>query len=222
MALLSELVATCEAHRLDTQATLTVFARRLREAGRLSQAGRGRGAAHMTFLDAARFLIACAATDHPERAVDAEHEFSRFENADGVFADEAARLTEKYLDEALAKVMEWLCDGTLVRARTAKWAKDHPAFSEQCPVPVIADLTVSRGGTAWFNINGAQTAFHHPALIATVGSIKDGGYPVQKVAQEAFERETYRFRTGKNLTARLDTDLIRAVADLIAGKAASE
>src|SRR5689334_10900765 len=76
MALLSELVATCEAQRLDAGSTLNVFARRLREAGRITKAGRGRGAAHMTYLDAARFLIACAATDHPERAADAEFVFS--------------------------------------------------------------------------------------------------------------------------------------------------
>lgn len=78
MALLSDLVAALAARGVDSPATLGLFARRLREAGRISKAGRGRSAAKMTYLDAARFTIACLATDHPERAAVAEQFFSSF------------------------------------------------------------------------------------------------------------------------------------------------
>jgi hypothetical protein len=76
MAKLSDLVSVFALHNVDTAGTLTLFSRRLREAGRVSKAKRGRGAASMKYLDAARFLIALGATDHPERVAEVEPFFS--------------------------------------------------------------------------------------------------------------------------------------------------
>lgn len=65
--------------------------------------------------------------------------------------------------------------------------------------------------------------YHHPSLHAVEKVIRNAEGPAaMKVAQEAFSREAHRFRTGKNLTAELDGELLRAVASLIAGKAESE
>src|ERR1700687_3500599 len=58
MALLSELVtAVAQAEGME-EVTVGVFARHAREAGLISQAGRGRGAARMTVRDAANLIIA--------------------------------------------------------------------------------------------------------------------------------------------------------------------
>ena len=217
MALLSELVATCEAQRLDTGATLNVFARRLREAGRLSKFGRGRGAAHMTFLDAARFLIACAATDHPERAADAEFVFSNLLRHGDVGSDADFPMAKEdfpTLETALAKTLEQLADGTIDAVASARWKEQFPD-GPHMPHAFVW-LIVRRSGQAELRVLDGRYQYHHPALVAVVGSIESGGYPVQKVAEEALDRETHRFRTGKNLTAELQGDLLRAVAKLIA------
>ena len=219
MALLSELVATCADQRLDSAGTLNVFARRLREAGRISKAGRGRGAAHMTYLDAARFLIACAATDHPERAADAEYVFSNYVNSSNGFADSEFPISAEVaptLDVALAKALEGLGDGSIdsISAKLQKETAPNAPFI----LPSIAWLVVPRnGGTIELRVLSDRHHFEHPALAGCVGSIEKGGYPVQKVAEAALERETYRFRTGKNLTAEFDSTLLRTVARLIAG-----
>ncbi|MEM7687795.1 MAG: hypothetical protein AAF291_02135 [Pseudomonadota bacterium] len=77
MAKLSDLVSAFASFDVDTSGTLSLFSRRLREAGRVSKAKRGRGAASMTYIDAARFLIALGATDHPARVQEVEPFFSR-------------------------------------------------------------------------------------------------------------------------------------------------
>lgn len=227
MALLSELVATCEAHKIDTAATLGVFARRLREAGRISKAGRGRGAAHMSFLDAARFLIACAATDHPERAVDAEYTFSNFVwGVDTIpFPDfPMSKDSTPTLDTALAKALELLADGTLdalAKARSELHAEKYARFSMPVLPPIMWLILRRNGAATDLRVMDGRYLYSHPALAALSRSFDEdgGGPPAQKVAMEAFERETHRFRTGKNLTAELGLPVLRAVADLIAGKA---
>ncbi len=221
MALLSELVATCEAHRLDTGATLNVFARRLREAGRISQAGRGRGAAHMTYLDAARFLIACAATDHPERAADAEFVFSNLVRGDAIRTDPdftAPKEKAPTLDIALGGALAGLGNGGIDAKASERWRKEFP---EGPHVPIVhVELAVRRSSAgANLRILDGEYLYNHPAARAMFDSVGGGGYPVQKVAGEAYERETYRFATGKNLIAVLKTPLLRAVAQLVAGKA---
>lgn len=220
MALLSELVTTCEAQRLDTRATLGVFARRLREAGRLSQFGRGRGAAHMTYLDAARFLIACAATDHPERAADAEFQFSNAvfspSGMQGEFPLDAKNAPT--LDVALAKVLEAIADGTIDAAQLD--ADKARSADPLIRTPAIMWLIVRRGGvSASLRVRDGTYHYQHPTLVA-VTAAKD--YQAQKPLIEAFDRETHRFRSGKNLTAELDSRLLRAVANLIAGKVEGE
>ncbi|KFB08847.1 hypothetical protein EL18_03101 [Nitratireductor basaltis] len=219
MALLSELVATCEAQRLDTRGTLSIFARRLREAGRISQAGRGRGAAHMTFLDAARFLIACAATDHPERAADAEFVFSNLVHSGERGMDADFPLTKEEaptLDLALAKTLEWLGTGKIDAVASARWKEKFPE-GPHFPSAFVWLILPRSGAAAQLRVLDGRHSFHHPSLAAVMDSVSGGEPAARNVAEEAFERETRRFRTGKNLTAEFDSKLLRAVANLIAG-----
>lgn len=218
MALLSDLVAICAKHRLDAEPTLTVFARRLREAGRLSQAGRGRGAAQMTFLDAARFLIACAATDHPERAADAELVFSNFVRRGGL-TDKDFPLSPSEaptLDVALAMTLEAINNGTIDAIASGRWNDEHPNLPRLAFIFDVG-LKLPRDGSATsLRVLRGEYYYYHPALAAFVSSIETHSAEARKVAEEAFERETYRFRTAKNLVSELHLDLLRAVADLIA------
>jgi hypothetical protein len=219
MALLSELVATCEAQRIDTAATLSVFARRLREAGRVSKAGRGRGAAHMTWLDAARFLVACAATDHPERAADAEFVFSNLVRRDDMVIDDDFPMTKAEmptLDLALAGLLEALGTGKIDAIASARWKSQFPD-GPHMPMAHIWLVLPRSGAPATLRVLDGRYHYDHPSLAAVIEAANDGGgYPAQKVASAAFEREIHRFQTGKNLTAEFDASTLRAVAKLIA------
>lgn len=213
MALLSELVAVCEDHRVDTGSTLNLFARRLREAGRISKAGRGRGAAHMTFLDAARFLIACLATDRPEQAADAEYVNSNLVLAHGGQANDPFLIDDvKTLDEAFALALEHLAHGKMRSHYDAKWKEEHPI------APIGAThvwLHLQReGGVATLRFGDSNYSFYHPALKALT---EPATSEERKLRNEAYERELHRFRTGKNITAEFKLDLLEAVGTLIAG-----
>ncbi|AOG00234.1 hypothetical protein BSY18_632 [Blastomonas sp. RAC04] len=206
MALLSDLVRKCAELGIDSEKSLAVFARRLREAGRLSQAGRGRGAAHMNYVDAARFLIACAATDHPERAAECELAFSNTVFSSGFTTqDDPLPLSAEAapsLDIALAKMLEASATGVF----HAEGAMLHP----------IMRLTVQRGGVqAKLKTPSGEYIYCHPALEAVV---RQPDAQAQKPWLEKLEAETRIFRTGKNLVAEFDSATLRKVAELIAGK----
>lgn len=213
MALLSDLVRICADLRIDSEGTLNVFARRLREAGRLSQAGRGRGAAHMTYLDAARFLIACAATDHPERAADAEFEFSNtiyhgdHDETDGMKAT---------LDLAVADVLQCLADGTIDDLERAERAALIPRADEfNIPVEPVIWLVVHRSSVqAELRVRSDRLIYQHRGIIAM--SKASAGQDLTERAKD-YEHATARFRGGKNLRAQLDGKVFRTVANLIAG-----
>jgi hypothetical protein len=59
------------------QPTVSMYARNLRDHGLVSKKGRGRGAAHMTPLDAARLLIALLATTQPIKGPRAVEDFGQ-------------------------------------------------------------------------------------------------------------------------------------------------
>ena len=197
MALLSQLVDCCVEQGVDSAPTLNLFARRLREAGRVSKAGRGRGAAHMTNLDAARFLIACAACDRPEEAAGQEEIFSRAilrPALEGSVGRSHRIDTAQSLDEALATVLGHITSAEFIEggARMARVAavrgRDEPIVS--------CSFEIDR-----------------PQLRARI-RIYD------RIFSFSVEDENARLakkRQGKQITARFDEDVMRAVATLIRG-----
>ena len=223
MARLSDLAATLEEHRVDTGATLNLFSRRLREAGRVSKAGRGRGAASMTFLDAARFAIACFATDHPEQAADAEFVFSNtvFSGAMPYGAEDQGfaldREAAPTLDLGLAALLAAIADGAIDRAarRTAEVEAAESNSRHLIVIPPQIEVDLSRGGvSAAISVQGSRWIYHHPALVAVTEA---PDYLAQKPLLAAYERETHRFRTGKDLRAKMDGKLLRGLASTVAG-----
>lgn len=218
MAIISDLVTICAEHRLDGAPTLTVFSRELREAGRLSQAGRGRGAAKATFLDGARFLIACAATDHPKRAVDAESVFSNTLFESGTERLSRSETTfvrpedaEPTLDLALAKVLSAIADGSLDQSEKDRAQAEGHTFR----LDTMLSLDVFRSGVSVvLRAGSTDLNYGHPAKLQMVAAKHSD---TMLALAEAWERETERFRSGKNLHATLDAPLLRAVAYAIGG-----
>lgn len=80
MALLSTMVERIAEVEGVEPSYASGVARYLREAGLLTQAGRGRGAAHMTSLDAARFLIGLNASPTAKDAPRVVEEFQSITN----------------------------------------------------------------------------------------------------------------------------------------------
>lgn len=202
MALLSELVTLGAELGIDKESTLAVFARRLREAGRLSQSGRGRGAAHMSYLDGSRFLIACLATDHPERAADAEQTFSNIIDDDG-----------RTLDIAVAQLLEGLASGEVDAEH------DRGPHPHIVSLPPICWVIVRRGGlSADFRRNDERIVFWHREMQRSLKAIKDLDPAAREAGLLNWNAEASRFRTAKNLTAEFGLSILRPFADLIDGK----
>lgn len=76
MTKVSELRQALVSARLETNATLNVMARHLLDAGRLTKAGRGVNCGRATTSDAARLLIVCGATERSSETIPAEALFS--------------------------------------------------------------------------------------------------------------------------------------------------
>ncbi len=75
MATSGELVKMIAVETGYPEPTVAIVARKLREAGLLTKGGRGRSAAHMSPLDAARLVLAFLVTESPGRAVEAVTDF---------------------------------------------------------------------------------------------------------------------------------------------------
>lgn len=217
MARLSDLVALMEEHRVDTGASLTIFARRLREAGRVSKSGRGRSAASMTALDAARFAIAVLATDSPERAADAENVYSGMvlsnwsEMADmPIPFDRDGKPT---LDVFLADILERIGAGEIDAIAHDRAKAATPEGKKVFHIAPTMGIDLFRSAvTAVIQISGTRWTFRHPLLDELIGAV---GMDETDRLQADIERETNRFRTGKNLHAYMDGKLFRALANLV-------
>jgi hypothetical protein len=214
LALLSDLVEVCSEKRVDAARTLNVFARRLREAERVTKAGRGRGAARMSYLDGARFLIACAATDRPERAADAEAVFSNMVWESEMRSGPRSWLRKDdapTLDLALANLLGAIGHGEIDRYNQAR-AQDRAGH---VLTPPIFDLVIFRSSVAaLIRFPDAEYRFQHPTMAAVCAA---STYAEQHPLLEAFERETDRFRSGKNIVVTFEAGLLRSIATIIEG-----
>ena len=206
MAKLSDLVAVMARLKIDSVESLNQFARALREEGRVSKAKRGFGAAEVTFLDAARLLIAAGATDRPTRAADAERHFSGsrvhpiYSDAQDLPFVEAIVESSPTLDQALASILEHMATGT-------DWHHHAPW------------LCVERStGGAKLQFGLSSVRFDQPAAIEHSRSIERAlkrgeglpGDPVEVVAAN-------RFGDGKNLKAEFPPQTLLALANCVAG-----
>ncbi|MHC2089013.1 hypothetical protein [Methylobacterium sp. CM6244] len=104
MALLSTLVkAIADVEGLD-EVQVGWIARYLREAGLITQAGRGRGAAHMKVVDAVHLLIGVNGSSSAKQAVEAVHRFSRLQlRSNAAYMDEYSWGSEIDRQDAIEK-----------------------------------------------------------------------------------------------------------------------
>lgn len=192
MAKLSDLVGVLGAHYVDAPRTLHVFARRLREAGRVTKAKRGFGAADMTHRDAARLLIACGATDHPERAAECEQFFSV--NLPGTLTESDEALMEVHqrqlsLDEAVALLIE-AC----------------PDMPNEDKSRLCLEICRSSGCATIYTRHGSLT-FERPEIAGWFASTG-----LDQAEWRAAGEGASRYATGKNLKASFYYPLLNALA----------
>lgn len=161
----------------------------------------------MTFMDAARFAIACLATDHPERAADAEIFFSNlaFSNSRALGGSTVSHSPGETFESGFASLLRQAAHGQLNQPLSAIVERGTP----------IARI---RAGDI-----EASFAFT-PAIDAPTWGAADNLHG-DLAAHEAWAVDAYapaqRFRTAKNLVAIFEDDLIRALAKLVAGENAA-
>lgn len=169
MALISDLVTELSVMSGIEKSSIAVVARHLREAGLLSQKGRGRGAAHATPLDAARLCIALMVEGKAKNAPAAVTDFGQLMCASvetesdhprshitlaslcgledrHTFEEGLAGLIAVWSDEAAVATMED------VRGPTGFW----PGMLAR-----IHHATLS--AEIWFGVS--QYVYHHAALL---------------------------------------------------------
>ena len=117
MATLSDLVSIVTARTDIPRATVFAYGRFAREAGLISQKGRGRGAAAMTETDAANLLIALCGTAVTREAGDAIHLFRRMKGF-AFFED----------DETEPMLRAWLSDFRLASGGKDEIGGDFGSF----------------------------------------------------------------------------------------------
>ena len=206
MAKLSDLVSVFAFHGVDAAGTLTLFSRRLREAGRVSKAKRGRGAAAMTYLDAARFLIALGATDHPERVQEVEPFFSRAlpycipsrkEGLHPIHEEIVAR--DLPFDQATACLIE--------RSRE---------IDAEVSMRTYFDIERSLGGGS-ITIGDSCVRFSQPRLRdLSVGNVRPADRTEWRKLNDVAMAESGTYATGKSIRATFDIFLVAALKRAIA------
>jgi len=190
MAKLSDLVSVFAFHEVDTSGTLNLFSRRLREAGRVNKAKRGKGAATMTHLDAARFLIALGATDHPERVQEIEPFFSR-----------ALPYCRPSAVDDLPDILREILDGNFELDRAVAYLIMHVTHvPSKLASSTWLEIDRSNGG-AMIKMGCAELFFEQPQMRAL--HLAEDLEPSSDFDQKFDEasRESTTFATGKMIKA---------------------
>ena len=162
MARLTDLVATMAQATGQREQSISQLARHLREAGLITQGGRGRGAAHMTPRDATNLLLGVLASDQwqdaPERVTHArEAQFTGWErNYDGAARDDLPPVPFMFCDGRMRSF------GDALDAMFAEMVADEgPAYANGLGI-LNLDVVVTRPGLrSTIEIRGEPTVFAH-------------------------------------------------------------
>lgn len=221
MALISDLVTELSVMSGMPQETVAGFARYLREAGLLSQKGRGRGAARATALDAARLctalMVGGRAKDAPQavadfRVLEAWNPRKRAgEDYPDLTLEAVSGLTPGHrFDEALAALVGAWADADLV-AKMAAFAgpeAQHPVMS--------ASLNVS-GVTGYISFGSTRYAYSDAELAQAVRSLQDGARPQEIEGKiNPAMRRTFRYFSGIRTTRELTGAELRPLGEVVA------
>jgi hypothetical protein len=216
MGTIPDIIRVMAAHQVDKEPTLRLFARSLSAAGKLSEPRPGPGGTLATLRDAARLLIAVAATDKPRDAARCVDVFGGMVWESAMVREGARQWLrqedEPTLERGLAAALGALGAGEVHRyneivLRAENERPTVPAIVFKTPPVVQFDLSRNGSGAA-INICGATVRYIHPLLAAQFNKTYDEAL----VLSEEYERATADFRTGKSLRAFLDEPLLTAVA----------
>ena len=210
--------------RIDEK-TVATYARHLREAGLLSQGGRGRHAANATALDAARLLIAMSVPGHAKDSPEAVADFGGLVMYQASEADERPKLriavflgleTPCSLESTLAAIIAAYGD----EQTYSLLANKGPYLTGiRCKIyPVLTAATV--------NIGPHQYEFHHPnterlsALDYDFSDMNDEGYAEHAAAHAEFERLHDRYFRGIRQTSEVVGPELCKIGEMLADKRA--
>lgn len=204
MARGSDLVKIMADHNVDTEPTLELFWRQLRDGGRVRKAKRGYGAAEANALDAARYLIAAGGTDRPARAAEAEAYFS------GAVVDHQYSLDAATNDKLLADIA---ARGLHLDAAVETLLLHLPEAARKGLLYLEFDRA---NGSAEIALNGARLQFSQPAAIEMRAAIDAALMRGEDVSDFV---DTYsslgRFGSGKNVRVAFYADILVALAKAV-------
>ena len=199
--------------------TVTVYDRKLREAGLLSKFGRGRGSVHRSPLDTARILIAILGTDTPVRAAEVVKDFGALER----YYDEAVPASElnlvslcgkqfadiHTLEDAISAVIAGFGQDEF-RNRLKKYSYSHPGWRYD----VVLEVS-ERTLRVELKIKSHYYRYGHRGDLESYGDYYFSDEPSAK-DRRSYESLLERYR-GIPTTRRIDLSMIKPIAEFIAG-----
>ncbi|MGA7676208.1 MAG: hypothetical protein WCA78_14325 [Rhizomicrobium sp.] len=237
MALISELNGTISDVLRIPLPTVAMYSRRLREAGKLSEKGRGRGAAHATPLDAARLLIALVVDLGPARSTEVVTDFgglqlsdaleiepSRAPVAKNVIESVSIRLFGAYelpeehtFEEAFAAIIAGFANERFALAWTAA-TRAIPGLNntiQQFIAPDCSVVVMDTSLQASIHLNGNR---YHYASEAMRRLLRSTSWQDHERMFEEFERGVVsKYRRGINSTRSIPFEELRKIAAVVNG-----
>ncbi len=237
MALISKLNATISDVLSVPLPTVSMYSRRLREAGKLSEKGRGRGAAQATPLDAARLLLALMVNLGSSRAAQVVTDFGELIPVDTTETEERGpplvghvvrreriRLHDVYalsevhtFEEAFAAIIRGFADLSFA----TKWCNAALAipgrnnvierfFPADCRVVVI-DTALQTS----VHLAGNQ---YNYSCVAMRDILRSRSYEEQKLKCDEYETGVAaRYRRGIESVRTIDFSELRKIARVVNG-----
>lgn len=235
MALVSELNQVMADALTFPLPTVSIFSRRLREAGLISKKGRGRGAAHATALDGARLLIPLLANSSAAQAPECVRDFGgliqdyRMEvgravagpnGADqtemsGFTIDKAYSLSRHHtFEEALAAIIAGFADDRFVTAFLSA-AKKYEVGNNNFTLLSWMEISVHDTALgAAIRLGGNEYHYTYKSMV----NVPDG--KLIECADE-FSAVASKYTRGIKSRREIGTEVLRKIALVINGREVS-
>jgi hypothetical protein len=217
MALVSELTEVTAKALGYPLPTVRLFARRLREAGLLSEAGRGRGAAQATPLDAARLLIALLATQSPSRAAGCVVDFGglalydRRESAKMNLTPDIYGLPESHtFEQAVGAIIAGFAQEGFGKAYRAA-AASHPRRPGGYSPPVVHVEVWETLLMGFIQIEATRDNYNFAPLVAC------GDKAVPEKVTRAYMAAVKKYRRAIHSTRSVELQTLKTIAAVVNG-----
>lgn len=217
MALISDVVTELSVMSGIAEASVVGVARRLREAGLLSQKGRGRGAAHATPLDAARLCIALMVGGKAKDASTVVRDFGQLRlshrsvEPEHVYAELGLEMVgvtpEHTFEEGLAGLIAIWGEARLVKKMEALVG---PAGMWPGMLARLSDSGMA--GTVYFG--GSSYTYNHAGLVRA-NQTEDAGESLALL--EEYQATAREYRSGIRSTREVSGVELLPLGEVVAG-----